>query len=375
MNKRYNLVVPLAGKGQRMVDAGFSTPKPLIVAGDKCIIEWSMDSIDYSECNLFFIVREEHDSLQKFLFQRYPGCTLILSKGNTAGAVDSVLLAKNHISNSTPLIVYCPDVYFEPKYIPSPAHFKQEGFLTVFKANSPNYSYIESNDGLTVRRTEEKRVISDKASVGVYCFSSGSLFVNYSTQYIYEKESYVCPLYNIIIKNGGKVTYKEVDKLYVMGTPEELTFFKDAIFPYTVSPRKFALCCDHSGYVNKYRLRGLMKLKNIDYVDVGANSEINCDYNLYVDDVVKYIKMYKGFGIGFCRTGQGINICANKYPGIRAALVTDLYSAEYAIRHNAANFFSIPNSFTNHFELIDILNTVTFDGGRHQTRMMKNEYR
>lgn len=375
MNKKYNLVVPLAGKGQRMVDAGFSIPKPLIVAGDKCIIEWSMNSIDYSECNLFFIVREEHESLKEFLLKKYPDCKIVLSKGNTAGAVDSVLLAKEFINNSTPLIVYCPDVYFEPKYTPSPAHFSNEGFLTVFKANSPNYSYIEINGDGTVKKTVEKVVISDKASVGVYCFSTGSLFVSSASNYSYEKESYVCPLYNIIIQNGGKVVFKEVDKLYVMGTPEELYFFRHAIFPYLSLDKEFVLCSDHSGYLNKSRFIDILKMENIKYVDVGNHSENDCDYNLYVEDAVKHIHNYSSFGIGFCRTGQGINICANKYPGIRAALISGLYSAEYAIRHNAANFFSIPNIFHHHFELVDLINKTTFDGGRHQTRMMKNENR
>ena len=69
--KKYNLLLPIAGKAQRFLDKGYTMPKPLIMSKDKHIIDWSMDSIDMDECNVIFAVRLEHINnlnLQRRLF-------------------------------------------------------------------------------------------------------------------------------------------------------------------------------------------------------------------------------------------------------------------------------------------------------------------
>ena len=58
--KKYNLLLPIAGKAQRFLDAGYTMPKPLILAKGRHVIDWSLDSIDTTECNLIFIVRLDH---------------------------------------------------------------------------------------------------------------------------------------------------------------------------------------------------------------------------------------------------------------------------------------------------------------------------
>ena len=82
------------------------------------------------------------------------------------------------------------------------------------------------------------------------------------------------------------------------------------------------------------------------------------------------------YGFGFCRTGQGVNICANKYKGIRSALIYDTFSMQMAIRHNCANFFAIPSRGVD-YETLDkylyLCANHTFDGGRHQIRIQELE--
>ena len=60
MNKKINLLVPMAGKGQRFVNMGFHMPKPLVMVDDKHIIDWSFKSIDTDLYNLIFCVRKDH---------------------------------------------------------------------------------------------------------------------------------------------------------------------------------------------------------------------------------------------------------------------------------------------------------------------------
>ena len=58
--KKYNLLLPIAGKAQRFIDAGYTMPKPLILAKNKHVIDWALDSVDVSECNLIFMLSLIH---------------------------------------------------------------------------------------------------------------------------------------------------------------------------------------------------------------------------------------------------------------------------------------------------------------------------
>jgi RpiB/LacA/LacB family sugar-phosphate isomerase len=381
--KKYNLLVPLAGKGQRMIDGGYSMPKPLILSGDRHIIDYSLGSIDFSECNLIFIVRRDHIcnyAIDKVLKKKYGNdITLVISETDTKGSVSSCLLAKNQINNDIPLIVFCPDIYFEPKFIPTDADFTNDGLILTFKANSSNYSYVMQDDNNTVTMTAEKMVISDNASVGVYCFKTGQMFIDLAetainTNMTSNNEFYICPLYNILIQQGGIIKTAQVPIMYIMGTPGEMKFFKEIVFPYFL-PRSFILCSDHSGFEIKETTRQIIEDLGIHYVDCGCYSLDNCDYSDYISQAVETKKYFPGALIlGFCRSGQGVNICANKYSEIRGALITNSTSASLAIRHNAANFFAIAAGNVKKEELPKIIQTLMeekFEGGRHQNRLQK----
>ena len=381
--KPYHLVVPIAGRGQRMIDGGYPFPKPMLLAGHQTILDWSMQSVETSECELTFVVRRDHVchfAIDALLRRRYgDDVGLVVSDGDTGGSVASVCLAAARIGDDRPLVVFCPDVTFTPRYVPRPEHFEEAGFLLTFKANSPNYSYVLHDAQGYVERTAEKLVISDNASVGIYGFRSGRYFLELAAAAMrkppaYGKEYYVCPLYNEAIAGGGRVVSEGVEKLYVMGTPEELGCFESVIWPYLV-PRRFVLCSDHSGYETKEQAKRLLEARQVPVLDVGCWSPRDCDYGDYVAEAVLAARKYPGtFVLGFCRSGQGVNIAANKHAGVRAALVADEHYAELAIRHNAANFFSIPAggmSADRLARVLAILHTETFDGGRHQNRLMK----
>jgi RpiB/LacA/LacB family sugar-phosphate isomerase len=111
---------------------------------------------------------------------------------------------------------------------------------------------------------------------------------------------------------------------------------------------------------------------NIPFIDCGCYSLADCDYKDYIAQAMETKQYFPGtLIIGFCRSGQGVNICANKYKDIRAALITTAPAASLAIRHNAANFFSIAAS-VDVAEMQGIVNTLLiekFEGGRHQNRL------
>lgn len=139
------------------------------------------------------------------------------------------MLAKDHINNSLPLIIYTPDVYFENQFVPAEIPENLDGFLLTFKANSAAHSYVELGDDGMALRTAEKEVISQNAAVGVYYYKTGQMFVRYAEEMISKNirtkgEFYICPMYNMMIRDDLRVSIAQVEKMHVLGTPSELEF-------------------------------------------------------------------------------------------------------------------------------------------------------
>jgi len=118
-----------------------------------------------------------------------------------------------------------------------------------------------------------------------------------------------------------------------------------------------------------------------------ASSSPACQYGVdttasvdYPDIARKAAAAYLGgrydFGILCCGTGIGISIAANKVPGIRCALVFDLFMAEMCKCHNDANFLAFGGRITYHTPVIDMIEkfmSSEFEGGRHAVRVNKIE--
>ena len=385
MNKKINILIPMSGKGQRFLDEGYSIPKSLIMAGDKQSIDWSMDSVDYSNCNLIFVIRNEHScnfDLDKILKNKYGNdITIIKTYEDTRGSVETCLFAKDLINNDNPLVVYCLDVCFKPKFQPYNVADSADGMILTFRSNSPNYSYTKVDESGNITKVAEKVVISNMANVGIYYFKQGKDFVNVSEEMIQNNlktngEFYVAPLYNLMFNKNKKCIVQEVDEMHVMGTPKELKFFvKNSLNKF--GENIVALCCDHSGFELKEKTKKVLDNNGIQYIDYGCYTNNNCDQVDYTILACKSIEEnICSHGIGFCRTGQAINITANKFKNIKAALIFNEYTAEYAIKHNAANFFSMASKFIDENEMDKIIKRmkdVNFQGGRHQVRVQKIE--
>ena len=379
-----NILIPMAGAGSRFAKEGYVMPKQLIMVEDNQMIDWSLKCIDKNNCNLIFCVRQEqisNFSLDKILKSRYGNdITIVVVDRLTDGSVSTCLLAEEYINNDSPLVIYTLDVFFQPTFTPN-FDDNSDGCILTFKSNNPAYSYAKLNEDGYVTETAEKQVISDLAAVGVYTYRTGKMFVKYAREMIDNNirtkgEFYVCPLYNLMIRDGLKIKTESVEKMHLMGTPDELNFFTTHTLK-RFGKKPIAICCDHSGYELKQQALKILDEYNLKYIDFGSFVDKDCDYNDYVSQAIQFVKDGGGdFVLGFCRTGQGVNIAANKNKNIRAALVFDEYTAEYSVRHNCANFFSIPSKYVNDTllrKLINIWSITSFDGGRHITRIQKAE--
>ena len=99
-----------------------------------------------------------------------------------------------------------------------------------------------------------------------------------------------------------------------------------------------AIASDHGGFAMKEDILAHLKAKGVEVKDLGCYSEASVDYPVYADKVCKGILAgtYER-GILVCGTGVGMSIAANKYPGIRASLCSDCYSAQMTMEHNNSN--------------------------------------
>tara|TARA_R100000388_G_scaffold32594_1_gene25484 strand:+ start:95 stop:1249 length:1155 start_codon:yes stop_codon:yes gene_type:complete len=383
---RPNILVPMAGLGSRFIKEGFKVPKQIINIKDKHLIDISLDCLDYEDCNLIFVLRDEHvynHHMDELLVKKFgEDIKIVILDKLTDGSVCSCLFAEEYINNDAPLVIHTLDIEFRPKFNPYMMNeIDADGLILTFKSNSTNYSYAQIDKDGFVIKTAEKKAISANACVGIYGFKKGSDFCDYAKQMIdrdlrTKNEFYISPLYNLLVEDNKKIRTQTVDKMHIFGTPDEYHFYKDNVVQ-KIGDKPIAICSDHSGFDSKESFKKILEENNLDYIDFGTILNKDCDYRDYIAQAAKAIQEKDcHFGFGFCRSGQGVNICANKYKGIRSALIYDSYAMEMSIRHNCANFFAIPSKSMNSETLSEYLNiarTHSFDGGRHQIRIQELE--
>ena len=138
---------------------------------------------------------------------------------------------------------------------------------------------------------------------------------------------------------------------------------------------KIAVGSDHGGVNHKAMILEYLKEKGYETKDFGTNSAESVDY----PDIAKPVGIAVrdgefDCGILICGTGIGMSIAANKIKGIRAAHVTDTYSAKMAKQHNNAQIICLGERITGPDLALEIVKAYLGEehlGGRHSRRVEK----
>ena len=234
-DKKMNVLIPMAGAGSRFAQAGYTFPKPLIEVNGKPMIQVVVDNLNI-EANYIFIVQQEHYDryhLKQFLNLIAPNCQIVCVNGMTEGAACTTLLAKHLIDNDQPLLIANSDQFVEWNSNECLYAFTAEGIdagIVTFHATHPKWSFVKLDDAGFVSEVAEKNPISDIATVGIYFWNKGSDYVKYSEQMISKNirvnnEFYVCPVFNEAIQDDKKIRVKMIDRMWGLGTPEDLKQF------------------------------------------------------------------------------------------------------------------------------------------------------
>jgi NDP-sugar pyrophosphorylase family protein len=236
-----NIVIPMAGRGSRFADAGYTSPKPLIPVHGKPMIEVVIDNLR-PRCDhrfIFLCLREhlEKYEIDQYLKQSAINCEIITVDEVTEGAACTVLLAKNLINSDQPLMIANCDQWVAidiNDYLDAMDSRQVDGLIMTMTANDPKWSFVRLNEFGYVGEVVEKKVVSHEATVGIYNYRKGADFVVAAEIMITKNlrvnnEFYVAPAYNEMIELGKKVDFYNIGEdgkgMYGLGTPEDLNIF------------------------------------------------------------------------------------------------------------------------------------------------------
>lgn len=138
---------------------------------------------------------------------------------------------------------------------------------------------------------------------------------------------------------------------------------------------KIAVGSDHAGLSLKKLVAAHLLAHDHDVVDVGTHETASCDYPDFARAVAEMVAAGDvDRGVLVCGTGQGMAMTANKVQGVRAAVVSDPFSARMASAHNDARILCLGERVVGAgvaMLCVDAWVETSFEGGRHQRRVAK----
>ncbi len=138
---------------------------------------------------------------------------------------------------------------------------------------------------------------------------------------------------------------------------------------------KFVIASDHGGLELKEAIAGYLREVGVDIDDLGTMSDDSVDYPDFGIKVARAVSTGEADkGVLICGTGIGMSIVANKFPGIRAALITDEFTARMSKEHNNANIIVMGGRVLSPEQarkMVQVWLETAYEGGRHQRRLDK----
>ena len=135
------------------------------------------------------------------------------------------------------------------------------------------------------------------------------------------------------------------------------------------------IASDHAGFDLKEEI---LKLHNINFIDIGTNSSHSVDYPDFASKLVQSMLIDENSkGILICGSGIGMTIAANRNKNIRAGLAFNSEIAKLMRQHNDANILVLPGRFIDIQEALKCVDNFlsnNFESGRHEKRIKKLSY-
>lgn len=253
-----SIVIPMAGRGSRFVDAGYELPKPLLPVHGVPMIELVVRNLQPDEPNRFvFVCRREHLDDYGFaaaLRRAAPGCLIVPIDAVTEGAACTVMLAEHAIDPDDVLVIANSDQWVDhtmQAHLTMLRNEGHDGLIMTMTADDPKWSFVELDSAARVTNVVEKEVVSSEATVGIYTFARGADYFRAARAMMaadkrVNGEFYVAPAYNELIAEGASIGIDNVGAdgagMYGLGTPADYETFRRLSISRRVGPLGRAQC-------------------------------------------------------------------------------------------------------------------------------------
>lgn len=232
-----NIVIPMAGRGERFLKDGYTKPKPLIEFNNKTMIEYAIESLNLTGDYIFIVYKYSDENLNQELdkiLRKYSNKIIVIDYV-TQGPAESALLAKDYINNDEPLLITNCDQIMDWNSNEFYSFINQsnlDGLVVTYDSNTPKNSYVKLNDWGLAERFAEKEVISNFSLNGIHYWKRGRYFVESTNKMISNDircngEFYISLTYNQMIESGLNVGiyHIESNQHHAVGTPEDLQLY------------------------------------------------------------------------------------------------------------------------------------------------------
>ena len=241
--RRVNMI-PMAGEGQRFVDAGYKTPKPLIDINGLPMVVRAAKNLPSADLWIF-ICRESHikgAKIDSILTQHFPGAIILSADELTEGQASTCLIARDHLRADDQLTIGACDnamVYDRKKFdVNLQSH---DALIWTFRNNpavlhSPQmYGWVSLDEsslvsGVSCKVPISDNPLSDHAVVGTFTFNRAGYFLECANEMINKNrrinnEFYLDVVLDECVLNGYNVSPFEIDDYICWGTPKDLEVY------------------------------------------------------------------------------------------------------------------------------------------------------
>lgn len=238
------IIVPMAGLGQRFVDAGYDVPKPLISVGGLPMVVRVVNDLPAADRIVFIVhpAHEERYQIGKSLRNYFPSCRVIVTPGLTDGQACTVRLAESEVDLDDDVLVAACDathLYDENRFDEMRQDAAVECLIWTYRGEprvleKPNaYGWVRTAaNGVDVHEVSCKRPISgnllkDPVVSGFFWFRRARTMFRAIDQLVAEDrrvngEFYLDVVPNLLIESGRRVAQFQVEKYIGWGTPHDL---------------------------------------------------------------------------------------------------------------------------------------------------------
>lgn len=230
-----NVVIPMAGSGNRFKAVGYKMPKPFIEFQNKMMIEHVLHSFSKIKANYILIIQEKflkEQTLQLNQLKANYNLEFVTVPKLTMGAAITALAAHKKINPDLDIIFADSDNIFIPDDVKNFVEYSRNnnlsGSLLTFNSDNPCFSYAKIDNLGNFVETREKEVISNHAICGMYYFKNLEEFKDATIDMVVEAdlskgEFYMSNVYNHLKKITNKIGVYDIEHFDCVGTPEQLS--------------------------------------------------------------------------------------------------------------------------------------------------------